>query len=97
MKGRALRVRRAALEDLLERERGLAHARGVAFARQATDELLNWLEKIAAMGVQLGTEHGVREGMRTFGYRRQATILVRYTRSEMQVVRIYVRGQDWWR
>ncbi len=45
----------------------------------------------------MGTEHPRRPGLRTFGYKRQATLLVRYAAAEVQVIRIYFAGQDWLR
>lgn len=92
---RRLRIRRVALDDLLARERVLARERGVAFARAWSDELLAWLERLAETGAQLGTAHDERPGMRTFGYRRQVTVLARFTDEELQVARLYFRGQDW--
>ena len=97
MKRRALKLRRAAIRDLAARERLLARERGAVFAQRATDQLLAWLARVADGGAELGTAHDSRAGMRTFGYRRQATVLVRYTATEMQVVRVYFRGRDWQR
>lgn len=94
---RALRFRRAALDDLLARERVLARERGAAFGAAWTDALVDWLAKLAESGAEIGTAHDARPGMRTFGYRRQATVLARFTTSELQVVRLYFRGQDWQR
>jgi plasmid stabilization system protein ParE len=94
---RALRVRRAALDDLLRHERVLARERGAAFAHAWTDALLAWLTRLAAAGAQIGTAHAERPGMRTFGYRRQVTVLARFTDGELQVARLHFRGQDWQR
>ena len=94
---RALRFRRAALDDLLARERILGRERGDAFARAWTDALVAWLTRLAESGAQIGTAHPERAGTRTFGYRRQVTVLARYTADELQVVRLYFRGQDWQR
>jgi plasmid stabilization system protein ParE len=94
---RALRLRRAALDDLLARERVLARERGAAFARAWTDALVAWLERLAETGAQIGTAHAERPGMRTFGYRHRVTVLARFTDTELQVVRLYFRGQDWQR
>jgi len=95
MKRGALKLGRAAVRDLAARERLLARERGAVFAKHATDQLLAWLERVADGGAELGTAHDTRAGMRTFGYRRQAPVLVRYTATEMQVVRVYFRGRDW--
>lgn len=35
--------------------------------------------------------------MRTFGYRRRATMLARFTAGELQIVRLCFRGEDWQR
>jgi plasmid stabilization system protein ParE len=94
---RRLRLRRAALDDLLARERVLARERGAAFARAWSDALLAWLQRLAETGAQIGTAHAERPGMRTFGYRRQVTVLARFTDDELQVARLYFRGQDWQR
>ena len=41
----------------------------------------------------IGTE---LPGLRTFGYRRQATLLVQYATGEMiRVARMYIASQDW--
>ena len=90
-------MRRAALNDLLAREQVLARERGAAFAAAWTDALVDWLAKLAEGGAEIGTAHHERTGMRTFGYRRQATVLARFTPGELQVVRLYFRGQDWQR
>jgi len=94
---RRLRIRRAALDDLLARERVVARERGAAFAQTWSDALLAWLERLAETGAQIGTAHAERPGMRTFGYRRQVTVLARFTDEELQVARPYFRGQDWQR
>lgn len=94
---RRLRIRRAALDDLLARERVVARERGAAFAQAWSDALLAWLERLAETGAQIGTAHAERPGMRTFGYRRQVTVLARFTDEELQVARLYFRGQDWQR
>ena len=43
----------------------------------------------------IGTEHPGRPGLRTFGYRRQATLLVQSATGEIRVVRVYFASQDW--
>lgn len=84
-----------AVRDLERRARILRAERGRAFADAWTEALLAWLEKIAAGGAQIGTAHPVHAGFRTFGYKRQATILARFSDTDLRVVRIYIAGQDW--
>jgi plasmid stabilization system protein ParE len=84
-----------ALRDIVDRARVLRDARGAAFALDWTDALLDWLESRAAAGAQLGTEHPSDPSFRTFGYRRQATVLAEFTDDELRIVRIYFAGQDW--
>ncbi|MFP4126734.1 MAG: hypothetical protein ACLFU0_08825, partial [Alphaproteobacteria bacterium] len=65
--------------------------------RAWSDALVAWLERLAETGAQIGTAHTERPGMRTFGYRRQVTMLARFTDEDVQVARFYFRGQDWQR
>jgi hypothetical protein len=59
--------------------------------------LLDWLEHRAALGAQFGMAHPQHPGYRTFGYRRQATILAEFTGETMDVVRVRFSGEDWQR
>jgi hypothetical protein len=68
---------------------------GSDFAGQWRDLLIAWLERQAASGAQYGTAHPRHARYRTFGYKRQATILAEFTDQAMDVVRIYFPGQDW--
>lgn len=90
-----MKPRRLALRDLLRRESDLSAVRGRAFAEAWTEALLLWLENRAALGAQFGTAHPKPPGYRTFGYRRQATILVEFSAEAMDVVRIRFAGEDW--
>jgi len=71
-----------------------ARERGAAFARAWADGLPALLAGLARTGARIGTAHAERPGMRTFGYRRQFTVLARLTAGELQIVRLYFRGQD---
>ena len=84
-----------ALEDIARRAEMLRDARGIAFALDWSDALLDWLERIAATGAQVGTEHAAAPEFRSFGYRRQATILASFRPDVLTVVRVYFPGQDW--
>lgn len=95
MKPRRLVLTDEAVEDIARRARVLALARGRAFALDWSDTLLDWLEGCAGAGAQLGTEHPVHSAFRTFGYRRQATVLAEFAEDELRVVRVYFAGQDW--
>lgn len=95
MKARRLVLTDEAIEDIASRTRVLAFARGRAFALDWSDTLLNWLTGCAGSGAQFGTEHPAYAAFRTFGYRRQATILAEFADDELRVVRIYFAGQDW--
>jgi hypothetical protein len=53
--------------------------------------LFAWLGRQADHGAQIGTEHPRRPGYRTFGYRRQATILARFE-TEALVIAESIRG-----
>lgn len=95
MEPRRLVLRVAALRDLARHEARLRDLRGPDFARNWTEALLAWLEHRAALGAQFGTAHPAHPGYRTFGYRRQATILAEFTEETMDVVRIRFAGEDW--
>jgi plasmid stabilization system protein ParE len=85
----------AAVADLSRRSRVLRQHRGTEFARAWVAGFFAWLRGCAGSGAQLGTEHPRHPGFRTFGYRRQATLLVEYGEGELRVIRIYFAGQDW--
>ena len=86
-----------AVDDIARRAETLRDARGTVFARDWSEALLDWLEKNADSGAQLGTEHAAAPEFRTFGYRRQATVLARFAPETLTVLRIYFPGQDWTR
>lgn len=75
---RRLILRDGALRDLARHERHLGAVRGIAFAEAWSETLLDWLEHRAVLGAQFGTAHPRHPGYRTFGYRRQATILAEW-------------------
>ncbi|MTI02884.1 hypothetical protein [Roseibium sp. RKSG952] len=81
--------------DIKRRARYLMSERGRAFATAWVDALFDWLEKIAEGGALIGTAHPVQSQIRTFGYKRQATILAEFAQGEMRIIRIYFPGQDW--
>lgn len=95
MKSRRLILRAAALRDIARHEKRLREARGMDFAQTWTGALLDWLEHRADLGAQFGTAHPRHPGYRTFGYRRQATILAEFTQTAIDVVRIRFAGEDW--
>ena len=97
MRGRSLILTDEAIEDIACRTRVLALARGRGFALDWSNTLLDWLKGCAEAGAQLGAEHLTHRPFRTFGYRRQATILAEFAEDELRVVRIYFAGQDWTR
>jgi hypothetical protein len=78
MKPRSLILRTAALRDLARHEGYLREVRGATFVSEWTESLLVWLEHRAALGAQFGTAHHRFPRYRTFGYRRQATILAEF-------------------
>lgn len=92
---RKLILRDGALRDLARHEHHLGAVRGIAFAEAWSETLLDWLEHRAVLGAQFGTAHPRHPGYRTFGYRRQATILAEFTDGVMDVVRIRFAGEDW--
>jgi plasmid stabilization system protein ParE len=92
---RRLRLSARATQDLARRARVLSDARGRACAIAWTEAFLDWLDALATGGARLGTAHPVHARFRTFGYRRQATVLAEFADEELRVVRIYFAGQDW--
>lgn len=95
MRSRRLVLRETALRDVMRHEERLAALRGDAFADAWTETLLQWLERLAGLGAQYGTAHPRHPGYRTFGYRRQATILAEFSDDAMDVVRVRFAGEDW--
>jgi plasmid stabilization system protein ParE len=95
MQARRLILRVAALRDLARHEARLRHLRGAAFAEGWIEALFIWLEHRATLGAQFGTAHPTHPDYRTFGYRRQATILAEFTEDAMDVVRVRFAGEDW--
>jgi plasmid stabilization system protein ParE len=95
MEPRRLVLRGAARRDLARHEAFLRELRGADFAAGWTDALIAWLEHRASLGAQFGTSHPAYPRYRTFGYRRQATILAEFTDDTMDVVRIRFAGEDW--
>ena len=95
MTPKSLVLRDSALQDIVRHEKRLAEVRGEAFAAAYTEALLRWLERLADLGAQYGTAHPRHPGYRTFGYRRQATILAEFSNDAMDVVRIRFAGEDW--
>lgn len=95
MQARRLILRAAALRDIARQEARLRELRGAAFASDWTENLLVWLEHRAALGAQFGTAHPKYPRYRTFGYRRQASILAEFTEDAMDVVRVRFAGEDW--
>lgn len=95
MKSRRLVLRESALRDLMRHESDLIAVRGTAFAEAWTEDILLWLENRADLGAQFGTAHPKHPGYRTFGYRRQATILAEFSEEVMDVIRIRFPGEDW--
>lgn len=95
MTPRTLRLTERALEDVERRATYLSLERGTKFAELWIEALIGWLESIAETGVQLGTEHPTEATVRTFGYKRQATILAEFSTDELRIIRVYFPGQDW--
>ncbi|MEO1308460.1 MAG: hypothetical protein AAFV38_11200 [Pseudomonadota bacterium] len=95
MTPRVLRLTEPALADIQPRAFYLSRERGPDFATMWVEALIGWLERIAASGTQLGTEHPSETTFRTFGYKRQATILAEFLEDELRVIRVYFPGQDW--
>ncbi len=95
MTPRILKLTERAIADIDRRAEYLAHQRGAEFARVWIDALIDWLDRIAEGGVQIGTQHPTEKAFRTFGYKRQATVLAEFQSGEVHVIRIYFSGQDW--
>lgn len=95
MNSRKLFLTERALEDIERRAIYLTAERGIEFAVLWSEALIDWLEKIAVEGAQLGTEHPSDKTFRTFGYKRQATILADFQEAELRIVRVYFSGHDW--
>lgn len=95
MTPRKLKLTERAITDINRRAGYLAQERGTEFARVWIDALIDWLEKIAAGGAQIGTEHPTEKAFRTFGYKRQATVLAEFQYGEIRIIRVYFAGQDW--
>ncbi len=95
MTPRRLLLTERALRDLECRARILRNERGRAFADAWMNAFLDWLEALAEGGAVIGTQHPGHRNFRTFGYKRQATILAEFADPEMRVVRVYFAGQDW--
>jgi len=92
---RRLKISPRAGADLERRVIFLAGQRGPEFAHRYVDELIVRLRKIATEGAQLGTARGADPALRTFGYKNQATILAYFAEDELEIVRVYFKGQDW--
>lgn len=92
---RRLVLTEEAIADVAGRGRVLRQARGEAFARDWVVAFLEWLRGCAESGAQYGTAHPRHPELRTFGYRRQATVLAEFAEGELRVVRVYFAGQDW--
>jgi plasmid stabilization system protein ParE len=95
MRPRRLVLRPRAIRDIDRQAAYLEGVRGVAFAERWREDLITWLVRHAASGAQYGTAHPRLTRYRTFGYKRQATILAEFADGEMDVVRISFAGQDW--
>lgn len=95
MKPNRLVLTRRDLSDIERRARVLRAERGTADAVAWAETLFAWLEKPAECGAELGTAHPRHPGFRSFGYRRQATILAEFADGELRVIRVYFAGQDW--
>ncbi len=95
MTPRELKLTERTIGDIERRAHYLAHERGAEFARVWIGALIDWLEKIAEGGALLGTEHPTEKPFRTFGYKRQATVLAELQNDEIRVIRVYFAGQDW--
>jgi hypothetical protein len=93
--GRALILTIEAKADVARRGALLSHERGVDFATVWLSSFFRWLTTLAHDTVVLGTLHPFSDQARSFPYKKQATLLVEYTPTEMRIVRIYFAGQDW--
>ncbi len=81
--------------DVARRCALLAEERGPDFAVRWLDAFSRWLTVLSADQLVIGTSHPFSDHARSFPYKRQATLLVEYTPTEMRIVRIYFAGQDW--
>ena len=95
MKPRRLLLTDRAVSDIEGRAVFLSQERGSKFAMLWAKSLVDWLEKIASAGAQLGTAHPHEGSFRTFGYKKQATILAEFKTSELRIIRVYFAVQDW--
>lgn len=95
MTPRRLGFAEAATRDLQRRARQLASVCDESFGHQFAAELKAWLEQLAAGGAQVGTAVGDDPAVRSFGYKKQATILARFEAGGLIVLRVNFRGQDW--
>lgn len=95
MTSRRLGFAEAANRDIQRRARYLVSVRDEAFAHQFVIELKAWLERLAAGGAQVGTAVGADQAVRSFGYKKQATIVARFEPGGLIVLRVYFKGQDW--
>lgn len=95
MTSRSLLLTERALADIQRRTVYLSQERGTEFALVWSEAVITWLEKIAESGAQIGTEHPSGKGIRTFGYKRQATILAEFLEKELRIIRVYFPDQDW--
>ena len=86
---------RRAIPDIDRRARVVKAERGAAFALAWVAALFDWLSRLAESGAQIGSVQSRHPGFRSFGYRRQATILAEFAGGELRVVRVYFAGQDW--
>jgi hypothetical protein len=93
--GRVLILTIEANADVAQRGILLAQERGVDFAAVWLSSFSRWLRTLAHDTVILGTSHPFSDRARSFPYKKQATLLVEYTPTEMRIVRIYFAGQDW--
>ncbi len=53
------------------------------------------MERIAENGAVIGTALPSEPTLRSFPYKKQATILAEFTDTELRIVRVYFAGQDW--
>jgi len=93
MTPRRLLISDSARQDLRRRIRYLTEQRDADFAVGWAFGLMRWLDRVALGGAQIGTEFPGAAGFRTFGYKRQATVLAEFRQAELIVLRVYFRGQ----
>lgn len=84
-----------AQQDIDRRLELLSQERGRDFAANWLETFSIWLAKLTDGIVLLGTSHPFSAQARSFPYKKQATILVEYTPTEMRIIRVYFAGQDW--